>query len=426
MDTRPTDNSDRNWSAYEWDSHIGNTSPMRPVQAQPVQQPANSPYPAQQHPAPARYPAQAYPLNQLPPSAYARPASYSPPDTYGDYDEFFYGRDTYVEQPEKRRGCGCGCGCTTFIATLLAVALVFTMWPTLLPNSDIIRGTQIDQVRDWLSETFGFEWPLPSEEEFEAIYNQEMRADAGYLADNPPTELLSVADSLHYYRELLDNHAQTVYDALEAGILAQDPRISLPMGTTEDELQTCWQFVLYDHPGVFNLPDDAHVSYYSWAGSITFLEPDYKYDADTTAELSEQFEQLALELPLLADSQAQTMQNICDYVADSTDYVNTDDDQYIDSVFVKHESVCAGYAKAVQYLALRHGIPCVYITGTADDFLGTGGSHAWLAAYVDGEVRYYDPTWYDQRGFHATQFLGMNLVEISADHSADYPQLLPR
>ena len=120
------------------------------------------------------------------------------------------------------------------------------------------------------------------------------------------------------------------------------------------------------------------------------------------------------------------MQNICDYVADNTDYVNTDDDQYIDSVFVNHQSVCAGYAKAVQYLALRHGIPCVYITGEAEDFLGTGGRHAWLAAYVDGEVRFYDPTWYDQRGFHATQFLDMNLAEINADHSADYPSLLPR
>ena len=413
MDSRPTDNPYRDWSAYEQGSRIGDTAPMRPVRQSAPSQPA---YPY------------AYPLNQRPPSEYARPAGYAPSSPYVDpnhnYDEFFYGRDTYVEQPRKRRGCGCGCG--TFIALLLTVVLVFTMWPTLLPSSDIIRGTQIDQLRDWLSDTFHFEWPLPSQEEFEAIYNQEMRADSGFLADDPPTELLSVADALHYYRNLLDSHAQSVYDALEEGILAQEERIDLPLGTSEGELQTCWQFVLYDHPGLFNLPDDAHVSYYSWGDSITYLEPDYKYDAATTESLSAQFEQLAMELPLLADTQEQTMQNICDYVADSTDYANTDNDQYIDSVFVNRASVCAGYAKAVQYLALRHGIPCVYITGTAEDFLGTGGSHAWLAAYIDGEVRYYDPTWYDQRGFHATQFLNMNLVEISADHSADYPQLLPR
>ena len=497
MDERPNYNADRNWSAYEQDSHIGNTSPMRPVppaasqqppapqygkhaawpQGQPVPQgqphgygqpqPYGQPIPQAQpqgyakpqvygQPIPQGQPVaqnqpqaygqpQAYnqPMPQGQPRAYGQPQAYGypqgnaygyplnqrPPETYTrdprmDYDEFFYGRDTYVEQPQKRHGCGCGCG--TFIALLLAVALVFTMWPTLLPSQDIIRGTQIDQVRDWISDTFGFEWPMPSEEEIEAIYNQETRADAGYLAEEPRTELLSVADSLHYYRETLDDHAKSVYDALEEGILAQDESIYLPMGTTQGELQTCWQFVLYDHPGVFNLPDDAHVSYWSWGGSVSYLEPDYKFDAETTQKLSDEYEQLAMDLPLLADTQAATMENICAWVADNTEYVNTDNDQYIDSVFTNRQSVCAGYAKAVQYLALRHGIPCVYITGTAEDFLGTGGSHAWLAAYVDGEVRYYDPTWFDQRGFHATQFLGMNLVEISADHTADYPQLLPR
>ena len=424
MDRRPSDNYERDWSAYGQGSRIGDTSPMRPVPP-----PNGTPYPSggyQSNPYPSGgyqnnpYP---YPMNTKAPWEYTRPTPAQPvyPE---DYDEFFYGRDTYVAEPVKRRGCGCGC--TTFISLLLAVALVFTMWPQLLPSNDIIRGTQIDQFRDWLSDTFDFEWPLPSQEEFDAIYNQETRADAGYLAEEPQTELLSVADAIHYYRNTLDSHAQSAYDAIETGLENQEKRITLPLGTTEGELQTCWQFVLYDHPGVFNLPDDAHITYWAIAGSVSFLEPDYKYDAATTAELAEQYEQLALELPLLGSNQSETMENICTYVADNTDYVNSDDDQYIDSVFSRGESVCAGYAKAVQYLALRHGIPCVYISGTAEDFLGTGGSHAWLAAYIDGEVRFYDPTWFDQRGFHATQFLGMNLVEISETHSADYPQLLPR
>lgn len=366
-----------------------------------------------------REPGRAYPVNRQPLERYAAGSSRD-----DDYREFFMDDepDAGPAAPRRRRGCGCG----TFISLLLVVALVMTMWPQLLPSTDIVRGQQIDQIRDWISDTFDFEWPAPSDEAFQAIYSQENRLDSSCLASDPDTDLASVADAMGYYRRALDEHAQTVYDALEEGILAHDEQVSLPFGTTEDELQTCWQFFLYDHPEVFCLPDDAHVTYWSWGGSVTTLEPEYKYDADATAQLSAQYEQLALDLPLLGDTQEQTMQNICDYVADSTDYVDSDDDQYIDSVFSRGESVCAGYAKAVQYLALRHGIPCVYITGTAEDFLGTGGRHAWLAAYVDGEVRYYDPTWYDQRGFHATQFLDMNLVEISADHTADYPSLLPR
>ena len=182
MEYRPDDNANRNWSAYGWDSHIGNTAPMRPV-----------PPPAQQVPPQAvpQQPYAQYPLNQLPPEAYAR-------DAEVDYDEFFYGRGTYEEQVKPARG-GCGCGCGSFIAVLLAVALVFTMWPTLLPSQDIIRGAQIDQFRNWLTETFHVQWPVPSQEEFDAIYNQETRADAGYLSEDPSTELLSVADALNYY-----------------------------------------------------------------------------------------------------------------------------------------------------------------------------------------------------------------------------------
>jgi hypothetical protein len=230
----------------------------------------------------------------------------------------------------------------------------------------------------------------------------------------------------YYYRSALDDHAQTVYDALVAGLINMDLEIALPEGTSIEELQSVWPFVLFDHPEVFNLADDAQVTYWTVNGRVMSLSPQYKYPPDSATDMAAEYEALALELPLLADTQSETMDNICAYVADTTDYMNTENDQYIDSVFTNHQSVCAGYAKAVQYLALRHGIPCVYVTGSATDYLGTGGSHAWLAASVDGEVRFYDPTWYDQRGWHATQFLDMNLVEISADHTADYPQLLPR
>lgn len=336
-----------------------------------------------------------------------------------DYEEYFWGEGTEVVR--KRHG-----GCSVFIGLLLAVALAAMIWPQSPVNYDVLRGTSLDQLQDWFYDTFGIERPAPSEEELEAIYGQEARADSGYLVADPPTALDSVEAARHYYRSALDEHAQSVYDALEAGLINEDDRIAMPAGTTESELQTCWQFVLYDHPEVFNLPDDAHVTYWSWGNEISHLAPDYKYDQGTADAMEREYEDLAWTLPLLGETQEQTMENICAYVADSADYVNTDNDQYIDSVFTIHESVCAGYAKAVQFLALRHGIPCIYLTGSAEDFLGTGGSHAWIAAFVDGEVRYYDPTWFDQRGWHATQFLGMDVVEISADHQADYPQLLPR
>lgn len=349
---------------------------------------------------------------------YQQPAQ--PPDGPSDYEEYFWGEGTQVP---KRKGGGC---CSIVFTLMLCVALVAMLLPMTPINYDVLRGTSLHHLETWLEDSFGITLPEPAQEQLEAIYGQESRAEDGYFKADPPTSIATVEQAQHYYRSALTDHAATVYDALEEGLLAQAEEISLPAFTSGEEVQTVWTFVLYDHPEEFNLADDARVTYQEWMGNVINLRPEYKYPKETADQLAAEYESLAWELPLLAESQAETMENICAYVADSSDYVNSDNDQYIDSVFTNGESVCAGYAKAVQYLALRHGIPCIFIAGTADDYLGTGGRHAWLAALVDGEVRYYDPTWYDQRGWHADQFLGMNLVEVSEDHAADYPQLLPR
>lgn len=60
------------------------------------------------------------------------------------------------------------------------------------------------------------------------------------------------------------------------------------------------------------------------------------------------------------------------------------------SVFLNSEAVCEGYARGVQ-LALRYfGIPCLYVSGTANK-----DSHAWNLVQLGGSWYHYDPTWND-------------------------------
>lgn len=361
---------------------------------------------------PERQPGPGYDYGQQPDYGY---------DPQMGYEEFFWGEGT--EAPRKRRGGGC---CSIVFALLVCVALLGLVLPQAPINQELLRGASLHHLETWLEDTFGIRLPEPAQEQLEAIYAQDAQAEDGYFVAQPPTSIATTDEARSYYRSALSGHAASVYDDVLEGLQGQEEEIALPLFTSPEELEAVWQFVLYDHPEIFYLPNDARVTYWEWAGNVVRIQPSYKYAADEAQRLAAEYEELALELPLLADTQAATMENICAYVADTTDYVSSGNDQYIDSVFSYHESVCAGYAKAVQYLALRHGIPCVYLTGTAQDVLNTGGSHAWLAALVDGKVRYYDPTWYDQLGWHADQFLGMNLVEISADHTPDYPQLLPR
>ena len=62
------------------------------------------------------------------------------------------------------------------------------------------------------------------------------------------------------------------------------------------------------------------------------------------------------------------------------------------SALVEGKSVCAGYARAYQYLMQRLGIPCYYCTGYA------GEEHAWNIVALDDGYYNVDLTWDDTPG----------------------------
>ena len=59
------------------------------------------------------------------------------------------------------------------------------------------------------------------------------------------------------------------------------------------------------------------------------------------------------------------------------------------SALVGGRTVCAGYARSLQYLMTQLGVPCYYCTGYA------GESHAWNIIRLDGEYYNVDATWDD-------------------------------
>lgn len=63
-----------------------------------------------------------------------------------------------------------------------------------------------------------------------------------------------------------------------------------------------------------------------------------------------------------------------------------DDIRSIYGVFVNKKAVCAGYARALQYLLNRFGIECAYVVST---------THAWNLVKMEGDYYYVDVTWDD-------------------------------
>ena len=65
------------------------------------------------------------------------------------------------------------------------------------------------------------------------------------------------------------------------------------------------------------------------------------------------------------------------------------------SALVTGASVCAGYAKAFQYIMMKLNIPCYYCVGFA------GEDHAWNLIRLDGKFYNVDVAWDDPEGNEA-------------------------
>ncbi len=78
-------------------------------------------------------------------------------------------------------------------------------------------------------------------------------------------------------------------------------------------------------------------------------------------------------------------------------------------VFVEEKAVCAGYARAYQYLLNRLGIECAYVKGQCND----GEWHAWNLIKLEGEYYYVDVTWDDHSN---TEIRKNTSAEVSYDY----------
>ena len=88
---------------------------------------------------------------------------------------------------------------------------------------------------------------------------------------------------------------------------------------------------------------------------------------------------------------------------------------------VEGMSVCAGYARAYQALLQAVGIPCLYVSGLADNGYEIGG-HAWNVVQLDGKWYYADPTWDDHDSVDLPMdysYFNITYDEISVDHFLD-------
>ena len=235
-----------------------------------------------------------------------------------------------------------------------------------------------------------------------------------------------------YYRSLLSEKQQTYYDQIVQAINIQSPQVKNIRGVTREQLEQIMDALRMDHPEFFWLDNEYQTTMYTGVGDPYFsLELSYVMDAaqreQTQARLDAKLE------PLLADLEGldewSRLKRIYDYLIDNSVYLAGDQDQAMTSLILDGAGVCAAYAKATKYLAELAGLPCIYITGDADNGTGTD-LHAWNIVRVNGANYEIDTTWGDPVNEDGTQTLRYDYFclttdEMNRDHTRSKDYVLP-
>lgn len=211
--------------------------------------------------------------------------------------------------------------------------------------------------------------------------------DTGYTGDGLQF------DSVFYpYYAMLGEAEQHLYRQIYANADACNAVFAPVENVTTERLQNVFAAVYNDHPELFWL-DTAYVCKFMRNGQCVEIDLQFNRTAQNLEASKAAFEEAAggiLTGATFFGSAYEKERFVHDRLLDQTVYnLNAELNQSAYSGLVNGQTVCAGYARAFQYLLQQLGIPCYYCTGYA------GESHAWNIVALDDGYYNVDSTWDD-------------------------------
>lgn len=246
------------------------------------------------------------------------------------------------------------------------------------------------------------------------------------------------------YYAMLDDTGQHLYRQIYANALALNERFAPIEDVPAGGLRNVFAAVYNDHPELFFM-ETAYSCKYTRNGKCAEIALQFNSTAKNLEQSRNTFEAKAKEIIDGAqelESNYEKEKYVHDTLIGQIDYVaSASMNQSAYSALVNGKTVCAGYARAFQYILQKLGIPCYYCTGYA------GESHAWNIVCLEDGYYNVDATWddaaessydyfnktdRDYAGTHLRQELSVNLPpcngtayrnleESSDDNEEDVP-----
>ena len=237
----------------------------------------------------------------------------------------------------------------------------------------------------------GYQPITEKSEELPDAEGGEYTSDLGYgeTGDN-----LSFDSIFYPYYQMLDQKGQHLYRQIYANAAAYNAAFVPIEAVPVSELKNVVMAVYNDHPELFWL-NTIFTCRYDQNKICAELELEFNMTLEELTASSKTFYNITNEIL----SQVQNLgtyekeSRLHDILIERAEYdKGADKNQSAYSALVDGKSVCAGYARAYQYLMQRAGIPCFYCTGYA------GQDHAWNIVGLDDGYYNVDVTWDDTEG----------------------------
>lgn len=244
-------------------------------------------------------------------------------------------------------------------------------------------------------------------------------------------EVAQISDGNYAY-EMLSREEQQVYDEILSVILSHQEKITLSCTDTE-VMRKAYTAVCADYGGLFWINGYVFTKYTRGEETVGLeFSPNYTMTQEERQEIQKQIDGVVDEWLggiSINDTDYDKVKYIYELLSTKTEYVEgAGDSQNIISVFLNGQTVCQGYACAVQYLMDQLGISGVIVSGTA-----LGDAHAWNLFQMNGEYYYMDVTWgrgrYTEDGveknFTDYKYMAMTTEEMLRSHVPDEGMALP-
>lgn len=202
-------------------------------------------------------------------------------------------------------------------------------------------------------------------------------------------------DTIQYYGyHCLNDREKEAYLYINECVKNMGSKTSIPNEATEEEISNASEMVRTDHPEYFwydgtgkynGIQGFNGTPFQLWYYPVYNIEKNQKESVQK--QIDDEVENIKKQIPPNSTTMEiveKLYQSVCNEAVYNKEANNN---QNIKSVFVNHETVCAGYAKSMQYLLRQYDIPCIYVRGVHET-----ESHAWNRVCIDNVWYWVDPT----------------------------------